>query len=72
MAQFTPQEISKLEIYLRKVFGNTAITLKIRERAADSVELLIGAEFLGVIYKDQEDGETSYDFNMSVLAEDIG
>ena len=33
--------------------------------------VLLGAEFLAVVYKDEEEGETSYQFMMTVLKEDI-
>ena len=32
---------------------------------------LIGEEFIGVIYRDEDDGEVSYDFNMAILAYDL-
>ena len=28
-------------------------------------------EFIGVLYKDDEDGDVSYDFNMSILEFDL-
>ena len=37
----------------------------------DSVEVMISDEFVGVIYRDDEDGEVSYDFNMAILEFDL-
>ncbi|HIL28120.1 MAG TPA: DUF3126 family protein, partial [Micavibrio sp.] len=38
----------------------------------DSVEVLLNGEFLGVIYKDDEDpSDVSYDFNMAILDMDL-
>ena len=37
----------------------------------DSIEILLNGEFLGLVYKTVEDGETSYDFNMSILDIDL-
>lgn len=65
------QELQKVQNYLQSKFGNRNISLRIRERAADSMEVLINGEFIGIIYKDEEDGDISYDFNMAILAMDI-
>ena len=35
------------------------------------MEVLLNGEFIGTIYKDEEDGETSYDFNMAILQMDM-
>jgi len=37
----------------------------------DSVEVLIDGEFLGVLYKNEDEGEVSYDLNMSILPMDL-
>ncbi|MBR4931738.1 MAG: DUF3126 family protein, partial [Alphaproteobacteria bacterium] len=34
-------------------------------------EVYVGKEFIGVVYKNDDDGEISYDWNMSILPEDI-
>jgi hypothetical protein len=68
---FSTQEASRLQTYLQTKFGNKDITLRARERAADSVEVLLAGEFIGTVYKDTEDGETSYDFNMAILDIDL-
>jgi hypothetical protein len=31
----------------------------------------VNGEFIGVIFKDEEDGETSYAFNMAILEMDL-
>ena len=68
---FSPQEQTKLQAYLQSKFGNKMITLRLRDKAKDSVEVLLNGEFMGTIYKDTEDGETSYDFNMAILDIDL-
>lgn len=68
---FTPEEMQKVASYLQTKLGNTNIALKKREKADDSVEVLVAGEFLGVIYKDTDEGETSYDFNMAILEIDL-
>ncbi len=39
--------------------------------APDSVEVMLGDEFIGLIYKDEDEGETSYAFHMSILEMDL-
>ena len=67
-----PDEVKKLESYLRRVFGNASLSVKARPRKDDSAEVFIGEEFIGVIYRDEEDGELSYNFSMAILEMDLG
>lgn len=67
----TAEEVSKLQSYLVRKFGNNDIALRMRKNVQDSVEVLIKGEFIGTIYKDTDEGETSYDFNMAILEIDI-
>ncbi len=69
--KFTPDEMVKVQDYLRRTFGNQTIGVKPRAQAADSIEVLLNGEFIGIIYKNEEDGETSFDFNMSILDVDL-
>ncbi|MCZ4282605.1 DUF3126 family protein [Kiloniella laminariae] len=64
-------EIASVEKYLRKVFGNESLGLDRKTSKADSVEVTLGGEFIGVIYRDDEEGELSYSFNMAILADDL-
>lgn len=68
---FTAEESQKIQAYLRNKFGNEAITLKARSKANDSVEVLLHGEFIGVIYKDTEDDDLSYNFSMAILDIDL-
>ncbi len=67
----TPEEVSRLQAYLVGKFGNPDIALRMRKKIQDSVEVLIKGEFIGTIYKDTDEGETSYDFNMAILDIDL-
>lgn len=67
-----PDEIKKLESYLRRVFGNNSLSVKARPRKDDSAEVFISEEFIGVIYRDEEDGELSFNFSMAILEVDLG
>lgn len=71
MSDLAPTEVSRLQAYLQNKFGTPGIALKIRDKARDSVEVILNGEFLGTIYKDEDDGETSYDFNMAILDIDL-
>ena len=63
-------EIWRLEKYLRNLFRLDTITVLDRPQA-DSVEVHVAGEFIGLIYKNDEEGEVSYDFNMSILEMDL-
>lgn len=71
MTTMLPEEVSKLQAYMQDKFKNTGFALKMREKANDSVEVLLNGEFIGVLYKDVEDGETSYNFSMAILDMDL-
>ena len=66
-----PEEIRKLDRYFKRVFGNPSLEVKARPRKDDSCELYIGDEFLGLIYKDDDDGDQSYNFSMAILDVDL-
>ena len=65
------EELKKLEGYLRRLFGNESIKVKARPRKDDSAEVFVGEEFIGVVYRDEEDEELSYNFSMAILAMDL-
>lgn len=67
----TRTELQRLQAYLRTTFGNPSLTLDREVRSDGSVEVMLGTEFLGVLYKDEEDGEVSYAFQMAILEEDL-
>ena len=67
----TIDELKKVERYLRKLFNNQTIAVKARPRKDDSAEVFIGEEFIGVIYRDDEDDELSYNFTMAILDADL-
>lgn len=67
----TRSEIVRVQQYLRNVFGTDRITLKERKLNDESVEVLVGGEFIGVIFRDEDEGEVSYAFNMAILDIDL-
>jgi len=64
-------EMARVQRYLREKFGNEDFKIKERHQSDGSVEVYLAEEFIGVIYKDTEDGDVSYDFNMSILEIDL-
>lgn len=64
-------EIIRLQKYLQEKFGNKQLSLTERREAKDSVEVMLNGEFIGVIYRDEDEGEISYDFNMAILDMDL-
>ncbi len=64
-------EILKIEAFLRAKFSKADIKLKPRVETKDSVEIIIDDETLGIIFKDDEDGDVCYHFQMTILSEDI-
>lgn len=66
-----PDELSKLTKYFRKVFSNETILVKPRPQKSDSGEVFVGDEFIGVVFRDEEDGDLSYNFSMAILEMDL-
>lgn len=66
----TRSEIWRIEKYLRGLFRLDTISL-VEGPQADSVHVYIGDEFIGPLFKDDEDGEVSYQFNMAILEMDL-
>ena len=65
------EEILQLEIYLRKLFQLPTIEVRQRPQKEDSAEVYIGDEFIGVIFRDDEDDDLSYQFQMAILDYDL-
>ncbi len=70
-ATLNRSEIWRVEKYLRNLFRLDTITLVERPKQPDSVEVMVNGEFIGVVFKDEEDGEVSYAFNMAILEMDL-
>lgn len=64
------EETLRLEAYLKEKI-NPSIRLIGRGKTDDSVEVYLGAEFIAVVYKDVDEGEVAYQFQMTVLSEDL-
>jgi hypothetical protein len=64
-------ELLKLQDYLRRLYGNAQIKVVARPKKTDSAEVMIGDEFIGIISLDDEDGDRSFVFTMSILEDDL-
>ena len=67
----TRDEILKLERYLKKVFRLPQLQVRQRPRKEDSAEVFVDDEFIGVIFRDDDEGETAYQFQMAILDMDL-
>ena len=66
-----PEELRKLDAYFKRTVQNDALQVKARPRKEDSCEVYLGEEFLGIIVRDEEEGELSYNFSMAILDIDL-
>jgi hypothetical protein len=67
----TIDELKKIERYLRGLFGSETLAVRARPKKDDSAEVFVAGEFIGLIYRDDEE-DLSYNFTMAILAEDLG
>ncbi len=65
------EEIVRLESYLRKLFRLDTIEVRQRPNKDDSAEVYVGDEFIGVMFRDDDEGELSYQFQMAILEFDL-
>ena len=63
--------LKKIENFFKKKFNNKKIKIEGRTNKDDSAEVFIEDEFIGVVFVDDEDGETCFQFNMTILNEDL-
>ncbi len=67
----TMEETAQLKAHLERTFKTPNITVKKREKAADSIEVMVDGEFIGLIYKIIDEGEISFSFEMAILDIDL-
>lgn len=64
-------ESERLQRYLRKLFATEALRVVPHPKKDDMAEVMMGDEFIGPVYRDDEDGEVSYQFQMAILDIDL-
>ncbi len=65
-----PETVKRIEAYLKRQL-NPGITLAARPRVTDSVEVTLAGEHIGLVYLIEDEGETSYQLEMTILQEDL-
>jgi hypothetical protein len=65
-----PEIVKRIEAYLKRTL-NPGITLQARPRVSDSVEVVLSGEHIGLVYLIEDEGETSYQLEMTILQEDL-
>ena len=63
--------LKKIENFFKLKFNNKKIKVEGRANKNDSADVLIDDEFIGVIFEDNEDGDNCFQFNMTILNEDL-
>ena len=63
--------LKKIENFFKQKFNNKRIKIEGRTNKDDSADVLIEDEFIGVVFEDNEDGDMCYQFNMTILSEDL-
>ncbi|HXT80900.1 MAG TPA: DUF3126 family protein [Acetobacteraceae bacterium] len=67
----TPTDITRLQTYLRRLFGSERIRIVPPARKGLSVEFAVEDEVVGTVHRDTEDGEVSYSVHLTILEEDL-
>ena len=67
-----PEEIAKLTKFFQAKFQLATIEVKPRPQKTDSCEVYIADEYIGILYRDDEDeDDISYSFQMAILDFDL-
>jgi hypothetical protein len=56
---------------MRHKLGASALRVVPRPKKKDSADVLLGEEFIGVLFVDDEKGKRSYNFEMAILDLDL-
>ncbi len=67
----TPTDIERVQTYLRRLLGSDRITVNPPAKAGLSVEVAVNEEVIGTLFKDTEEGETSFALHITILEEDL-
>jgi hypothetical protein len=66
-----PNEIARVQDYLRRTFANDRIAIDAPVKRGAPIEVRIGDEFIGVLHRDDDEGEISYALHITILEEDL-
>ena len=65
-----PETVKRIQAYLQRTL-NPGLTLAARPRVNDSVEVTLAGEHVGLVYLIEDEGETSYQLELTILQEDL-
>jgi hypothetical protein len=63
----TPQELVRVQAYLREVLGTKNLSVRARGRLKDSAEVFVGDESIAIVSADKD----AYQFQMAILDIDL-
>jgi hypothetical protein len=66
-----PNDIARVQDYLRRTFANNTLTVVAPPKRGGPVEVTVGDEFIGVLHRDDDEGEVSYSLVMTILDIDL-
>lgn len=67
----TPNDIARVQTYLRRLLGSEKISLVPPAKKGLSVEFAVDGEVIGTVHRDDDEGEVSYAVSIIVLDEDL-
>ena len=67
----TRSEMERVEAYLRRLLACQHIRVLPPIKEGLTVEVAVGDEVIGTLYRDCEDGEVSYSVHLTILEEDL-
>ena len=65
------QDIPRVQKYLRKLFRTDALRVVAHGKKKDMAEVFIGEEFVAPLYREEEDGEVSFQLQVVILDVDL-
>jgi hypothetical protein len=67
----SPNEIARVQTYLRRLFKNDTISIQKPRKPNQPVEVSVGGEFVGVLHRDDDEGDISWSLTITVLEIDL-
>ena len=64
-------EIASVESYLKQTFKSPGIRVAAPKKVGAPIEVYVGDELIGVLHRDEDDGEVSYALHITILNEDL-
>jgi hypothetical protein len=67
----TPNDIARVQDYLRRTFENDKIVIDVPAKRGAPVEVRVGDEFIGVLHRDDDDDDISWSLLITILEDDL-